>query len=250
MQTVYDQLALPAACVLGKRAPKKPFIEHAETTAADRRAFVDDVDSITWQLTLKPGTLPVHAYRDSEREYLELAVIEVDLRAPGRAKRLAALIHRAIPYPVLLVLVHNAAFAISVAHKRWSQAERGAWVAEDCQTTHWINATDRTAIEQVFLQSLSLPHLPQADLYALYSGWHARVLALACARWSGAFHIPRGAEQAQARRERLAACHALETEIARLRAAIRQETRFNRQVELNIDIKRLENELRQAVAGL
>lgn len=250
MRIVYDHLALPDAAYLGKRVYKKLFFDNAELSAADRRAFTEDIDAVTWQYTLKPSTLNVNAYRDEERDYPELAVVEVQLRSPNRVTRLAKLIHRAIPYPLFLIFVHKEQFAISTAHKRASKAEAGVVVAEDLRLTRWMNAQALEDVEQAFLGSLTVSELPQRHYYALYAAWHQRVLALACARLSQAFRIPTRPEAQAEQRERLAACHRLEGEIARLRAEIKKETRFNRQVELNTRIKGLEQELRQTVADL
>ncbi|WP_440997537.1 DUF4391 domain-containing protein [Arhodomonas sp. SL1] len=250
MQRFYDRLALPEACHLGKRVYKKLFFDNAELSAADRRAFTDDVETVTWQYTIKPSTLPVSVYQDDERDYPELAVVEAELRSPRRAQRLAELIHRAIPYPLLLVLVHNGRLAVSTAHKRASRAEHGATVAEALLLTRWLDAEAPEDVEAAFLESLAVDKLPRSHLYALYDGWHQRLLALACARLTGEFHVPTRAEHQQARRDRLTECHRLEGEIARLRAEIKQETRFNRQMELNTRIKQLEQQLRQATAGL
>ncbi|QIT55020.1 DUF4391 domain-containing protein [Aquisalimonas sp. 2447] len=250
MLSVYDHLGLPEAAYLGKRVYKKLFFENAESSAADRRAFTDDVEAVTWQYTLKPSTLPVSPYQDNERDYAELAIVEVDFREPKCALRLAGIIHRAIPYPLLLILVHNDRLAVSTAHKRASRAERGAVVAEEIQTTGWMDGGTPNAVEQTFLESLALRQQPQSHYYALYHGWHQRLLALACARLTGDYRVPSSAERQSQRRETLAECHRLEGEISRLRAEIKKETRFNRQVELNTRIKQIEQQLRQATAGL
>ena len=250
MQLVYDHLALPESAYLGKRVYKKLFFDNAEMSAADRRAFSEDIDSITWQYTLKPSTLNVNAYRDEERDYSELAVIDLALRAPNRVTRLAELVHRAIPYPFFLVVHHDQQFAVSTAHKRASKAEAGVVVAEDLRLTRWMNTDVLEAVEQAFLESLAISGLPQTHYYAVYAAWHQRLLALACARLSHTFRVPTRHEDQTAQRERLAACHRLETEIARLRAEIKKETRFNRQVELNTRIKGLEQQLHQIVADL
>ncbi|RZU98723.1 DUF4391 domain-containing protein [Spiribacter vilamensis] len=250
MLQVYEHLALPEAAYLGKRVYKKLFFENAELSAADRRAFTDDVETVTWQYTLKPSTLPVSVYQDDERDYSELAVIEVELRDAKRAQRLAEIIHRAIPYPLLLILMQSNGLVVSTAHKRASRAERGAVVAEEIQTTAWMDHEAPEAIEQAFLQSLTLRQQPQSHYYALYDGWHQRLLALACARLNGTFRVPSRPEQQKQRRETLTECHRLEGEISRLRAEIKKETRFNRQVEVNTRIKQLEQQLQLATAGL
>lgn len=250
MHIVYDYLALPKAAFLGKRVYKKMFFDHADLTAADRRTFTDDINTVTWQYTLKPATLNVNAYRDDERDYGELAIVEVILKDPKRATRIAEQVHRAIPYPLVLLLVQDDTFAISTAHKRASQSEAGAVVAEDLRLTRWMGSTQLADIERDFLESLALSGLPQTDYYALYASWHHRLLALACARLTMRYSIAREPDQQSRQRDRLAACHQLEHEIARLRAEIKQESRFNRQVDLNTRIKALENDFQQAVAEL
>ena len=244
------QLGLPDAARLGKRIHKKLFFENADLSAADRRAFTEDIDTVTWQYTLKPSTINVNAYRDDERDYGELAVVHATLKSAKHAARLAERIHRAIPYPLLLVLTYNAQWALSTAHKRASRAEAGVTIAEDIRTTRWIEADTPTDVEQAFVASLALDELPQTDFYALYSAWHQRLIALACARLSGRFHLPTEHNTRSAQRERLAECHQLENDIARLRAEIKKETRFNRQVELNTRIKGLEATLRDTAAAL
>ncbi|MBS63036.1 DUF4391 domain-containing protein [Salinisphaera sp.] len=244
------QLGLPDAARLGKRIHKKLFFENADLSAADRRAFTEDIDTVTWQYTLKPSTINVNAYRDDERDYGELAVVHATLKSPKHAARLAERIHRAIPYPLLLVLTYNAQWALSTAHKRASRAEAGVTIAEDIRTTRWIDSDTPTDVEQAFVTSLALDELPQTDFYALYSAWHQRLIALACARLSGRFHLPTEHDTRSAQRERLANCHQLENEIARLRNEIKKETRFNRQVELNTRIKGLEATLRDTATAL
>ena len=40
-------------------------------------------------------------YRDEAREYLEVAILRLVLRATARLGRLIELVHRAVPYPVM-----------------------------------------------------------------------------------------------------------------------------------------------------
>lgn len=247
LSRVYQYLALPEAAGLGKRVAKKLFFDNAALSAADRRLFTDDIETVTWQYTLKPGTLNVSAYQDDERDYREIAVIEVALRNAKRAPRLADIIHRAIPYPLLLILTHDTQLALSTAHKRASRAEHGEVIATDRQLTAWMNADAPSNIEHDFLTSLTVTGIHATHYYALYCAWHQRLLALACARLSGAYRLP---EWPAEQREQLAGCHRMQTEIGALRSEIRAETRFNRQVELNTRIKQLERQFEQAITEL
>src|SRR5689334_6819802 len=104
MTRLYTILGIPETCYLGKRVFKKLFDENAVLTASDRKAFTDAIDTIIWQYTLKPSTIQIPAFEDAEREYHEVALLEAKLKDRAKASRIAEVIHRAIPYPVVLVL--------------------------------------------------------------------------------------------------------------------------------------------------
>lgn len=247
---LYKRMAIPDACHLGKRVFKTLFHEHAVLGITDKKAFAEDIDTITWQYTLKPSTIPIQPYTDEQREYLEVAILQVDLKTLRRTGRIVEIIHRAIPYPLLIVLASEAGFALSVAHKRFSQAERGATVAEDFLTTDWIDLAAPSPVQGAFLDSLALPGLPHTHFFAFYSALVDRVTALECARLTGEFRLESAAERRDNRRQRLAACHGLEVQINDHKAAIKAETQFSHQVELNMKIKQLEQQLREQSACL
>ena len=253
IQNLYDKLDLPDTCHLGKRVFKKLFHDNAQLGVTDKKAFTEDIDTITWQYTLKPGTIAILPYEDDQREYLEIAILQVDLKTQRRTARIAEVIHRAIPYPVVLLLAFEGVCAISLAHKRFSQAEKGAIVAEEFLTTDWLpmaSAPSTTPIQKAFLDSLALAGLPQTHYFAFYSALVDRVIALDCARLTGEYRVEATAARREQRRQQLARCHELETRIAERRAAAAKESQVNRLVELNVAIKQLEGELTQAAARL
>lgn len=252
IQVLYDKLAIPDTCHLGKRVFKKLFHENAQFGVTDKKAFAEDIDTITWQYTLKPSTIAIQPYEDGLREYHEIAVIQVDLKTQRRTGRIAEIIHRAIPYPLVVVFVFETLCVISLAHKRFSQAETGAVVAEEFLATDWIDLAPPapTPIQQAFLDSLVLAKLPHTHYFALYSALVDRVIALDCSRLTGEYRIEAADERREQRRQGLAHCHELEVQIGELKVAIKAETAFNRQVELNTKIKRLQQRLKQEAACL
>ena len=247
---LYRFLDIPDSCRLGKRVFKKLFEENADLRVADRKALRDDLDSVTWAYTLKPSTIQIQPYEDAEREYLEIALLQADLKARKRVGRLAEIIHRAIPYPVILIFAHQTAAVISLAHKRFSQAEKGAIVADDFLATGWIDLAEPNPHQQAFLASLRVADLPQTHFYALYAGLADRLIALDCADMSGEYRVEPIPERRAKRRENLAVAQALTLRIGGLKTQIRKETQFNRQVELNTLIKQLERQLATLTAEL
>ena len=123
-------LDLPASCRVGQRVPKKLLLENGAPTAADKRQITEGIEECWWLATLKPTTIGVPAYRDTLREYLEIVVLRLTLRAGAKAARLVDLVHRAVPYPVLLLTEQQARITLSVAHKRWAHNEVGKTVVD------------------------------------------------------------------------------------------------------------------------
>lgn len=233
-------LDLPPASRVDQRVPKKLLLENGAPTAADKRHINEGIEELLWLAALKPTTIGVPAYQDETREYLEIAVLRLELRAGASAMRLVELVHRAVPYPVLLLTEQGAQPGVSAAHKRWSQGEAGKTVLDgEVVTVDWAAGSDAERWP-AFRDALALGRQPRATLYALYQGWIDTLLALRAARVTGAFVVAANAEHASARRDALRECARLDAEIARLRAAAAKEKQMARQVELNLELKRVE----------
>ena len=237
---VIDALALPPDAQVDQRVPKKLLTEHGAPTAADKRQIQEGIEELLWVAALKPTNIAVPAFRDDAREYLEIAVLTATLRAGAQATRLIELIHRAIPYPVVLWAGQGDAVSLSLAHKRWSQGAAGAVVIEDVRRTAPFDPKNPTAEEGQFLTNLAISGLPNRDLFALYQGWLDRLAALEAARITGQFVQPDSDGRAQLLREGLDAHARLKRDLAALRAQAEKEKQLNRRVQLNLEIKRLE----------
>lgn len=263
-QTLIHALCLPESCRVDQRVPKKLLLENGAVTAADKRLITEAIEEIQWVAALKPNTIGVPDYRDTLREYLEIAVLAVTVRGvvkPASHSRLAELVHRAVPYPVLLLLIERQSLNLSLAHKRWAQNEAEKVVLDGSLISVTVSASlsevnaadvshpdlaEAAQAESAFIQSLSVTRQPQATLHALYQGWVDCVQALLAARLTGRYQTPTTPEKAAARRQALADCERLEAEVSRLRAQALREKQLARQVELNLTLKRVQAELAAA----
>ncbi len=250
IDAIYQYLAIPESCRLGKRVFKSLFLQKMQLGAGDKKTFEQAVDSILWQYTLKPATIPVAAYRDDQREYVEIAVLQANLRQPARHQRIAEAIQRAIPYPVLLVLACESRVAMSLAEKCFGQADRSKIVADGFFTTDWLPPDAPGGVDADFLADLNMGKLPRANFYAMYSAWVARLIALQCSQFTGEYRLTPADMDWHARRDRLAECLRTEENISQLRRTLETETQFNRQVELNMRIKGMEKGLALAAKSL
>lgn len=252
--------SLPAGCRVDQRVPKKMLVESGAPTNVDKRLINDTVEEIQWLAALKPNTVGVAEYRDDEREYLEVAVLRITARPAAQGDcastarnsrpqainttRLAELVHRAVPYPVLLLLATPQGLFLSLVHKRWAQNGAGKVVLDGELVTVEL-APDLTA-EHPFAQALALTRQPQANLLALYQGWMDCLTSWQAAQYTGTFTATATPAEAAARREALRTCRRLELECARLRSLAAKEKQIAKQVDLNLALKRISAELASA----
>lgn len=235
-QRLLEAMNIPSACRLDKPVFKKMFEEHADLDATDKKTLKDDIDRIRWLYTLKPSTINIPKFEDGNVEYQEVALLQVDLSSPSRAKRIASFMNKAIPYPLILLLSHEGAFAVSVANKRINQADKSKWVVEEEWMTDWISEASPSDIQSKFIEDCALKNLSSLNFYAFYQDMVSRVVALNAASRSGVYEAPTR-EKTEARRIQLREIAELERQAAELRATLKQETQFNRKLELNMAIK-------------
>jgi hypothetical protein len=247
---VIAALDMPPSARVDQRVPKKLLVENGAPTAADKRKINEGIEEVFWLAALKPTTIGVPEFRDGTREYLEIAVLRAVLRATAQTARLAELIHRAVPYPVLLIATQGEALTISLAHKRRSLGEAGATVLDGDLVAADPSAAVGAGVGAAFVSELAVARQPPADLFALYQGWMDTVVALLAAQVTGTFSVASSPETALARRAALVECERLEAQLAKLRAAAGKERQVARQVELNLEIKRAQAEHSAAQAKL
>ncbi|WP_243112909.1 DUF4391 domain-containing protein [Caproiciproducens galactitolivorans] len=240
-ETMYDALHIPAACKVDNVIYKKLFYENGVLSAADKKLFSEGIDKITWRYSLKPDNCFVKPYKDATREYGEVELIEVALTRQAGERRIAEIIMRTIPYPMLLVLQCENQTQLWAAHQRSSQNDSEKNVLEEPVCTGWMDSAEFGELS-VELDFQTLRH---GNFYELYSDLVDRIsihnarelmhnsqcIIHNCENLTG--------EQA---RELLAKRQATEAKIAALRAELKRETQFNRKVEINMEIKILEKE--------
>lgn len=220
---------------LDRRIPKKLLIENGSPTSADKRRINEGVEELIWVAALKPPVIGAHEYRDDQREYLEIAVLSLALREAAKPARLVELVHRAVPYPVLLVTTQAETVSVSVAHKRIAQNEPAKVVLD--------GTVIETVVPPAALGLMSVVAQPKTNMLAFYHGWTECIEAMQAGQITGHYTLAR---DPAARREALAAYARLVREIARLRARAERESQVSRRVELNLALRKLEAELAEA----
>lgn len=251
LQDLIAALELPDSCRVDQRVPKKLLVENGAPTTADKRNITEGIEEIQWVATLKPTIIGVPEYRDENCEYLEIAVLCVTLRSGAKASRLAELIHRAIPYPIFLIMHDSEQFSLSLAHKRWAQNEAGKVVLDGESVEVTLGGdTINQEVFSAFLGALSITRQTRANLKIFYQGWLDTLTACQVAQITGVFAQVETEEQAFICRVALQDCRCLEVEADRLRIVAAKEKQLARRVQMNIELQRLQKELETAIRQL
>lgn len=233
----YDFLKIPNSCFIGNTIYKKLFYESADLSTSDKSLFTDTISKITWINCLKPETINIPAYKDEVRDYPEIEVIEVLVHKDYKLKRIAEIIMRTIPYPMLLIFKLEDKRQFYVAHQRTSQSDSSKNTIEEFIATEWLES------DSALFVKLDIKQMRFTNFFALYSDI---IDAISIYNLSTIIPTDDNITGAEAR-ELSAQIEDIEQEITSLRAKLKKESQFNRKMELNIEIKKLEKHINNLI---
>lgn len=243
--------ALPEAARVEQHVPRKMLLEQGAMTEPDKRHFQEGIKDLLWAAEIKPAHIGVPAFRDAQRDYLAIAMVRVAYNDQAKVAHLTELIHRAIPYPLILVGAQRNAVMLSLCHKHHAHGRATGRVAlEYLDMTPTFREDMPDPFAGAFLASLPITAQPKRNLFALYQGWLDRSNALAAARISGQFTLLDDTNAIAARRAAMQSHVRLQQSILKLRAQAEKEKQRSRQMEINQEIEQLELQLLEVTATL
>jgi len=244
-EAILDALDLPKRAKLGSRLPKQTLADKIALTAADRKAVREEVETANWLAALKPENIGVPAVVEDEREYREIHVVGVVLRSDKRRGRLLTLLHRGIPYPLLLLAETPGEIFISVADKRITSSGKAV-----LDTLYPLDVTAPERFPADFVGEISLSGQPLANMRTLYNGWVGRVAALGIWETAGVY-LPAQATFSHSELVNLLnTLRRLERDIHKLGHEAARARRMSRRVELNMEHAKLKGERRRLIESL
>ena len=204
-------LGLPRSTEVNRRVAKEKLYANGSMSASIRDMIKNQIESIIWQNKLADGTIGVAA----GEEVKEIQVFEVSLRQKALDRRILAAISKAIPYKILFV----ASFG----------GEAQAWM----EASGTFYATEWFPLDGFTLKLKGL------NLDAVYKSLARQI---AGGRLGAEGDLAAAVDRDQ-RRQRL------ERDVALLEKKVLREIQFNRQVELNAELKRMKQELEELLHG-
>lgn len=271
---VCEHLKLPESTFLGTRITKKMLIDNNELSSHEKKLVTEAIQSIEWRNTLKPDTVNISMYVTDTFEYVEVAVIRVVLKGEkkyrDRLTNVAKLLHTLIPYPVILLVELQDDLAISLADKRINQVDKTKLVIEHIYNSDWLHPEKLSTNENDFLNDFSLVNVSSLNYFELYQDFISMLIGLKASTISGKYKSKKhlisqstdisDAQAGSAQHETsvrsgffeksnedktvlLQKLEGLEAEITSIRNKLKKETQMNNKLRLNVEAKKIKQEI-------
>ncbi|MGL4446765.1 MAG: DUF4391 domain-containing protein [Aeromonas sp.] len=227
----------PARTHLGVLVTKKTLLASQEYRSEDKGLIKDVLQQVQWRDTLKPSTVNIPAFTDQQHEYLEIAVLAVQVKDKRQTKALCRLLHQAIPYPLLLVLSHERDVALSLARKRISQTDSSQLMLVQQIDSGWLlhSEFDPCAVARrtTLFRQCAFNALPTISLYDTYHGLIDALQRFQAASLLGEAHLHASHLQGEALSASVQELNQLEAQLSALKNQAKKCTQLRQQVQLN-----------------
>lgn len=242
MNRFYEKLNIPKNCIVDNTVFKKAFLENADLLAFDKKIINEHIKKVTWKYCLKPDTINIQPYKSNERDYLEIEIMEVQLNDASKIKRIAEIIMRAIPYPILLVLVKESQIQLVTGDMRKNLSDSSKVTVEDFSFTGWIDLNVEDNFRDNLFTELNISKLSYINFYEMYKDITAKVNLYNVSKIKGEVVNSETVSDSDVK-----ACYdkikSIEVEISALKSKVKKAGSIKEKVELNIQVDNLKKEI-------
>lgn len=244
MALIEDILEVPTNCVVDSVIPKKEVFEAADLKNKDKRIFTDLIKQIKWCYNFTEDNIRVEKYVDEKRRYDEVELININLKYDnvhkidvGKFKeddkidRIADIVMRFIPYPIILTMQYDNELKFYTAHIRESKADYDKIVIDGkILSTNWMNIDNLSEIEDDFISKIQFDNLDRTDFYSFYNSYFEAIVQHDGAIMAGGT-VNLSVEEIRRIYDEI---FVLDLKIKEIEKEISEEDNFNAQMELNI----------------
>jgi len=246
---IKEILNIPEKCFVGTPMSKKDFYEYAQLKTRDKKIFTNIIDKITWVYALQEENIRITPFKDNIRDYTEVHLYNISLKTYKEGKtdknidRIADIILRTIPYPMILVFQFKNKIKIYVANIKDHLSDSSKITIEETISTNWIDLANLDKIDKKLFKSLQLENLSFSHFYKFYNDIIDNINIYNASKLVGrdlAINVNQSPDEIKAIYDEITDKN---REIELRRAQIKKETQFNKRIEINIEIKEIENEI-------
>lgn len=213
-------LGLPKTTEFNKRIPKQKFYENLDISPALKKIFIEQIKIIYWKNKIAASTMNLA----SGSNVTELEVFEVRLNSPVLDDSLLIQIDKEIPYHILFILEYQGKYQAWIGYKEATVSGNKAFKVNGYYHTEWLTEDELP---------LKLEGLSVDEVYENF----VRQIAGDKLKTETAGE---SLKESVARDEQK---QALQKQIASLQAKMRKEKQLNKQMQMNIELKKLKKGL-------
>jgi hypothetical protein len=245
-QVFLDILRLPERCILQKRLTKAFFLKHFSLTAGEKKLLNEGIEHMDWLASIKAALVP--AFVTETHSYEEVQVFAIELRnsrVDRSGAKVAELVQKYVPYPLLLIVYDAENYLVNTCTKRINQNDATKRTIEASVTSPILSLLYADASAKAFHEGLRFENLDKSDLRTLYGSYVQAVVQCRAAALTGHFR-KRPYMRSEEDLATLQRIDALEAEIRALQAKVSKDQPLRERVAANMDIQRR----RDAIAHL
>ncbi|BEV03420.1 DUF4391 domain-containing protein [Chryseobacterium gambrini] len=205
---------LPKSTVVKKVIPKNAFDVYTNTK--QKKAFADKIVRITWSNKLSQDTINL-----TGKDVTEIQFFEIELKEKVNIKDLLVIIDKAIPYHIIFKVKFDNEYYLSTSAKHIHPTNDDIAVIDYTFSSEWMNEC-----EELFFIEL------KNNLDWIYKNF--------CFQFVNSNEAKNLQELIHQEKK----LHQIKKEIEKIKSEISRCKQFNKKVELNISLKKLENILK------
>ncbi len=208
-------IGLPKSTEFNKRIPKQKFYENLTVSPILKRAFIDQIKVIYWKNKIDSNTTNL-----AEGETVtEIEIFEIKLNKPKLDETVLRQIDKEVPYHIIFLLEYEGKYQAWTAYKEAVASGNNAFKVGIYYHTDWLEEDE-------------LPlKIDGLNIDKVYENF-VRQIAGDALQTENSESLKESVFRDAHRQE-------LQKQISVLQTKIRKEKQFNKQVELNSDLKLL-----------
>ena len=213
---------LPKSTEFNKRIPKQSFYENLDVPTTIRKFFVEQIKTIYWKNKISPETINLVA----GETVTEIQVFEIRLSGNELDEAVLSLIDKKIPYHIVFLLECDNKYQLWTAYKEATSAGNSAFKVGVYYHTEWLDH-----------ESLNLK-IDGLNIDKVYENFVRQIAGEQLQNRDKHESLKDSVEREVKKKE-------LEKKIDSLKQKVRKEKQFNKQMQLNTELKMLRKELEQ-----
>lgn len=214
-------LGLPKSTEFNKRIPKQKFYDNITVSPALKRVFIDQIKVIYWRNKIALSTMNIAA----GMKVSEIEVFELKLTNKFFDEGVLKQIDKEIPYHILFLLEYEGMYQAWIGYKEATVSGNNAFKVNGYYHTEWL--------EEKYL-SLKIEGL---NIDVVYENFVRQIAGNALKSINGE-SLKESVDLDEKRKQ-------LQKHIDALQVKVRKEKQLNKQMGMNVELKKLRRELEE-----